>query len=168
MPKYGHFEHLPVSWKALTAEQNKLNFDPLAVERQCIGVTKLVILYSPKFLVCSLFTAHTCTVTAYTHHFDFGTGREYIMSCSGSHEARRYTYTARRSDDKGDDWVSRSLEGYSQDAGSENCREPGRRGLVRRPCGKPEGLVMERVAKDTCETWDCTHRSVAGHVTSRG
>ncbi len=64
-------------------------------------VMKLFIL-SPKFLVCSLFTAHTCTVAVYTHHFDFGTGREYIMSCSGSHEARRYTYTARPSDDKGD------------------------------------------------------------------
>ncbi len=64
-------------------------------------VTKLFIL-SPKFLVCSLFTAHTCNVTAYTHHFDFGTGREYIMSCSGSHEARRYSYTARRSEGKGD------------------------------------------------------------------
>ena len=65
-------------------------------------VTKLFIL-SPKFLVYSLFTAHTCTVTAYTHHFDFGTGREYIMSCSGSHEARRrYSYTARRSEDRGD------------------------------------------------------------------
>ncbi len=50
---------------------------------------KLFIL-SPKFLICSLFTAHTCTVSTYTHHFDFGTGREYIMSCSGSHEARRY------------------------------------------------------------------------------
>ncbi len=52
------------------------------------AVTKLFIL-SPKLLVCSLSTAHTCTVTTYTHHFDFGTGREYIMSSSGSHEARR-------------------------------------------------------------------------------
>ncbi len=49
-------------------------------------------------------------------------------------------YTARRSDDTGDVGVSRSIEGYSQDAGSENW-EPGRRRLVRRPRGKPEGLV---------------------------
>ncbi len=28
--------------------------------------------------------------------------------------------------------------------------------------------VTERVAEDTCETWDCTLRSVAGYVTSRG
>ncbi len=38
-------------------------------------------------------------------------------------------------------------------------------------CGKPEGLsyvATERVAEDTCETWDCTRRSVAGHVASRG
>ncbi len=81
--------------------------------------------------------------------------------------ARRYTHTARRSEDKGDVWVSRSLKGYSQDAGCENW-EPRRRRLARRPCGKPEGLVTESVAEDTCETWDCTLRSVAGYVTSRG
>ncbi len=37
--------------------------------------------------------------------------------------------------------------------------------------GKPEGLsygVKEHVVEDTCETWDCTRRSVAGHVASRG
>ncbi len=58
-------------------------------------------------------------------------------------------------------------KGSAEDAGNENW-EPRRRRLVRRPCGKPEGLVTERVAEDTCETWDCTLRSVAGHVTSRG
>ena len=89
------------------------------------------------------------------------------MSFSGWHEARRYTYTARRSDDTGDVSVNRSLEGYSQDAGRENW-EPRHRRLVRRPCGKPEGLVTERVAEGTCETWDCTRRSVAEHVESCG
>ncbi len=94
-------------------------------------VTKLFIL-SPWFLVCSLSTAHTCTVSAYTHHFDFDTGREYIMSYSGSHEARRKKiHPTQRSGRRGRRLSrSRSLEGYSQDAGNE-IWEPRRRGLVR-------------------------------------
>ncbi len=43
--------------------------------------------------------------------------------------------------------------------------------IGQKTCGKPEGLsyvATERVGKDTCETWDCTCRSVAGHVASRG
>ena len=44
-------------------------------------------------------------------------------------------------------------------------------GIGQKTCGEPEGLsyvATERVAEDTCETWDCTRRSVAGHVASRG
>ena len=46
-------------------------------------------------------------------------------------------------------------------------------GIGQKTCGKPEGRSYvatepERVAEDTCETWDCTRRSVAGHVASRG
>ncbi len=60
--------------------------------------------------------------------------------------------------------MSRNLEGYSQDAGSENWESGGWR-LVRRPCGKPEGLVTElrnvlrrtrercRVARSREVTW---------------
>ncbi len=68
-----------------------------------------------------------------------------------------------------DVWVSRSLEGYSQDAGSENW-EPGRRRLVKRAYGKPERLVQNvsrrtrarrRVAR--AEAWLDTWR----HVDSR-
>ena len=45
--------------------------------------------------------------------------------------------------------------------------------IGQKTCGKPEGrsyvaTELERVAEDTCETWDCTRRSVAGHVASRG
>ncbi len=43
--------------------------------------------------------------------------------------------------------------------------------IGQKTCGKPEGLsyvAIERVAEQTCETWDCTRRSVAGHVASRG
>ncbi len=29
-------------------------------------------------------------------------------------------------------------------------------------------VATEGVGKDTCETWDCTRISVAGHVASRG
>ena len=43
--------------------------------------------------------------------------------------------------------------------------------IGQKTCGKPEGLsyiAAEHVAGDTCETWDCMRRSVAGHVASRG
>ncbi len=43
--------------------------------------------------------------------------------------------------------------------------------IGQKTCGKPEGLsyvATEHVAEDTCETWDYTRRSVAGHVASRG
>ncbi len=135
-------------------------------------VTKLFIL-SPKFLVCSLFTSHTCTVTAYTHHFDFGTGREYIMSCSGSHEARRrrYSYTQQSGRKTG----ATSEQKQKPRRVQPRCRERDLGAMLseigHKTCGKPEGLsyiATERVAEDTCETWDCTRRSVAGHVASRG
>ncbi len=66
-------------------------------------------------------------------------------------------------------------KGTAVDAGNENW-EPCRQRLVRteigqKTCGKPEGLsyvATERVGEDTCETWDCMRRSVAGHVASYG
>ncbi len=80
---------------------NELQFQVDTDESEDEHVRKLFIL-SPKFVVCNLLTAHTCTVTAYTHYSYLGTGREYIMSCSGSHEARRYNPHSKRSDDTGD------------------------------------------------------------------
>ncbi len=76
--------------------------------------------------------------------------------------ARRYTHTARRSEDKGDVWVSRILKGYSQDAGCANW-EPRHRRLVRRPCGKPERLVTK--------LWNVSRghvRDVGLHAQKRG
>ncbi len=55
------------------------------------------------------------------------------------------------------EWAE-SLEGYSQNAGSENW-EPGHRRLVRRPCVKPEGLVME--------LWNVLQRTRARHGVAR-
>ena len=107
----------------------------------------------------------------YTHHFDFGTGREYNLAADRMRQdtdrQEDTTYTARRSDNTGGVWVSRSLD--SQDSWSENW-EPGRWRLVKRACVKTERLVRNvsrwtrarrRVAR--AEAWLCTWR----HVDSR-
>ncbi len=89
------------------------------------------------------------------------------MSCSGSHEARRYTYRARRSDNEGNVSVSRSLKGTTKTQGARtgsHALGDWSEDLVE----SLKGYITECVAEDTCETKGCMRRSVVGHVASCG
>ncbi len=94
------------------------------------------------------------------------------MSCSGSHEARRY-----RQVDTPTQQIGRKTRAMSERAEASNCTagdagnenwEPRCRRLVRRPVESLKGYVTERVAEDTCESKGCTCRRVAGHLASSG